>query len=35
MEIGSNSCQDFVANTPKAFGDAFWEFGAFQVYKAL
>ncbi|KAL2177879.1 glycoside hydrolase family 16 protein [Thermothelomyces heterothallicus CBS 202.75] len=27
-------CVDFVANNPSAFTNAYWEFGAFQVYKA-
>ncbi|KAL2162741.1 hypothetical protein VTH06DRAFT_6577 [Thermothelomyces fergusii] len=27
-------CTDFVANNPSAFTNAYWEFGAFQVYKA-
>ncbi|KAJ4302159.1 hypothetical protein N0V88_002295 [Collariella sp. IMI 366227] len=26
---------NFVANNPSAFMDAYWEFGGFQVYKAL
>ncbi|KAK8035046.1 glycoside hydrolase family 16 protein [Apiospora rasikravindrae] len=29
-----SNCTDFVANNPQAFKDAFWEFGAFDVYKA-
>ncbi|KAK8058678.1 hypothetical protein PG994_009126 [Apiospora phragmitis] len=29
-----SNCSDFVANNPQAFKDAFWEFGAFDVYKA-
>ncbi|KAK8136963.1 endo-1-3(4)-beta-glucanase [Apiospora sp. TS-2023a] len=29
-----SNCTDFVANNPEAFKDAFWEFGAFDVYKA-
>lgn len=29
-----SNCTDFVANNPTAFRDAFWEFGAFEVYKA-
>ncbi|KAK3902836.1 glycoside hydrolase [Staphylotrichum tortipilum] len=32
---GSVSCHYFVANRPAEFKNAFWEFGAFQVYKAL
>ncbi|KAI1406549.1 glycoside hydrolase family 16 protein [Hypoxylon fuscum] len=28
------NCTDYVANNPDAFADAFWEFGAFEVYKA-
>ncbi|CAJ2507885.1 Uu.00g090710.m01.CDS01 [Anthostomella pinea] len=29
-----SNCTDYVANNPDAFTNAFWEFGAFQVYKA-
>ncbi|KAI2633881.1 concanavalin A-like lectin/glucanase domain-containing protein [Xylaria nigripes] len=29
-----STCTDFVANNPAAFADAFWEFGAFEVYQA-
>ncbi|XDG02035.1 hypothetical protein ABKA04_001650 [Annulohypoxylon sp. FPYF3050] len=29
-----SNCTDYVANYPSAFTDAYWEFGAFQVYKA-
>ncbi|KAI1168961.1 concanavalin A-like lectin/glucanase domain-containing protein [Nemania serpens] len=29
------TCSDFVANNPNSFTDAFWEFGAFQVYQAI
>ncbi|KAI0398313.1 glycoside hydrolase family 16 protein [Xylariaceae sp. FL0594] len=29
-----SNCTDHVANNPSAFTNAFWEFGAFQVYKA-
>ncbi|KAI1814771.1 glycoside hydrolase family 16 protein [Poronia punctata] len=29
-----SNCTDFVANNPSAFADAFWEFGAFEIYKA-
>lgn len=29
-----SNCTDFVANNPAAFQDAFWEFGAFEVYRA-
>ncbi|KAL2152442.1 hypothetical protein VTH82DRAFT_5626 [Thermothelomyces myriococcoides] len=28
------TCPEFVANNPSAFTNAYWEFGAFQVYKA-
>ncbi|KAK4155483.1 glycoside hydrolase [Chaetomidium leptoderma] len=31
---GSSTCTDFVANNPSAFADAYWEFGAFQVFKS-
>ncbi|KAL2135410.1 hypothetical protein VTI74DRAFT_8643 [Chaetomium olivicolor] len=30
-----SNCTDFVANNPSAFMNAYWEFGAFQVYRAL
>ncbi|KAG9227952.1 glycoside hydrolase family 16 protein [Amylocarpus encephaloides] len=30
----SGTCSDFVADHPTAFADAYWEFGAFQVYSA-
>ncbi|KXX74160.1 hypothetical protein MMYC01_207865 [Madurella mycetomatis] len=30
-----STCEDFVANNPSAFANAYWEFGAFQVYRAL
>ncbi|KAK4250711.1 glycoside hydrolase [Corynascus novoguineensis] len=30
----TSKCTDFVANNPSAFKNAYWEFGAFQVYKA-
>ncbi|KAH9909969.1 glycoside hydrolase family 16 protein [Xylariomycetidae sp. FL2044] len=29
-----SNCTDYVANNPDAFTNAFWEFGAFEVYKA-
>lgn len=29
-----STCSDFVANNPNSFTDAFWEFGAFQIYQA-
>lgn len=29
-----SNCTDYVANNPDAFKDAFWEFGAFNVYHA-
>ncbi|EAQ85998.1 hypothetical protein CHGG_07251 [Chaetomium globosum CBS 148.51] len=29
-----STCTDYVANNPLAFGNAFWEFGAFQVFEA-
>ncbi|KAH8166553.1 hypothetical protein CIB48_g1705 [Xylaria polymorpha] len=29
-----SNCTDYVANNPNAFENAFWEFGAFQVYQA-
>ncbi|SPQ21189.1 f2cbb163-843c-445c-b6aa-eb9c4e475f41 [Thermothielavioides terrestris] len=29
-----SNCTDYVANNPLAFTNAYWEFGAFQVYKA-
>ncbi|KAI0133088.1 glycoside hydrolase family 16 protein [Hypoxylon sp. NC0597] len=29
-----SNCTDYVANNPSAFTNAFWEFGAFQVYSA-
>ncbi|KAL7625149.1 hypothetical protein AAE478_004364 [Parahypoxylon ruwenzoriense] len=29
-----SNCTDYVANNPSAFADAFWEFGAFEVYQA-
>ncbi|OAA66978.1 beta-glucanase [Niveomyces insectorum RCEF 264] len=28
------SCTDYVANNPEAFANAYWEFGAFDVYQA-
>lgn len=28
------TCEDFQAENPQAFTDAFWEFGGFEVYKA-
>ncbi|KAK0611710.1 beta-glucanase [Immersiella caudata] len=28
------NCTDFVANNPKAFENAYWEFGEFRVYQA-
>lgn len=28
------NCTDYVANNPEAFANAFWEFGAFQIYQA-
>lgn len=31
---GPSNCTDYVANNPDAFTNAFWEFGAFEVYKA-
>ncbi|KAH6626879.1 glycoside hydrolase family 16 protein [Chaetomium sp. MPI-SDFR-AT-0129] len=30
----TSKCTDYVANNPSAFKDAFWEFGAFEVYQA-
>ncbi|KAH6654982.1 concanavalin A-like lectin/glucanase domain-containing protein [Truncatella angustata] len=29
-----SDCETYVANYPQAFTNAYWEFGAFQVYKA-
>ncbi|KAJ2970491.1 hypothetical protein NUW58_g9679 [Xylaria curta] len=29
-----SNCTDYVANNPNAFQNAFWEFGAFEVYQA-
>lgn len=29
-----DTCQDFQAQNPQAFTDAYWEFGGFEVYKA-
>ncbi|KAF2993465.1 hypothetical protein E8E14_001424 [Neopestalotiopsis sp. 37M] len=29
-----SSCEDYVANYPSAFKNAYWEFGSFSVYKA-
>ncbi|TLD19739.1 hypothetical protein PspLS_09504 [Pyricularia sp. CBS 133598] len=29
------NCVDYVARTPSAFTDAFWEFGAFRVYEPM
>ncbi|KAI8623821.1 glycoside hydrolase family 16 protein [Xylariaceae sp. FL1651] len=29
-----SNCTDYVANNPDAFTKAFWEFGAFEIYKA-
>ncbi|KAI0910652.1 concanavalin A-like lectin/glucanase domain-containing protein [Ustulina deusta] len=29
-----SNCTDYVANNPSAFENAFWEFGAFEVYQA-
>ncbi|KAI0977189.1 concanavalin A-like lectin/glucanase domain-containing protein [Xylaria arbuscula] len=29
-----SNCTDYVANNPTAFENAFWEFGAFEVYQA-
>ncbi|KAI4863234.1 glycoside hydrolase family 16 protein [Hypoxylon rubiginosum] len=29
-----SNCTDYVANNPEAFTNAFWEFGAFEVYTA-
>ncbi|KAF7558050.1 hypothetical protein G7046_g5898 [Stylonectria norvegica] len=29
----SSNCTDLVANNPDSFKDAYWEFGAFQVYQ--
>ncbi|KAI1824761.1 concanavalin A-like lectin/glucanase domain-containing protein [Xylaria intraflava] len=29
-----STCTDFVANNPSEFANAFWEFGAFQIYQA-
>ncbi|KAI0194645.1 concanavalin A-like lectin/glucanase domain-containing protein [Astrocystis sublimbata] len=29
-----SNCQDYVAKNPNAFQNAFWEFGAFEVYQA-
>ncbi|KAI1390909.1 glycoside hydrolase family 16 protein [Hypoxylon trugodes] len=29
-----SNCTDYVANNPTAFTNAFWEFGAFDIYKA-
>ncbi|KAK4104900.1 glycoside hydrolase family 16 protein [Parathielavia hyrcaniae] len=30
-----SNCTDLVANNPSAFTNAYWEFGAFQVYRPL
>ncbi|KAL2025092.1 hypothetical protein VTK56DRAFT_94 [Thermocarpiscus australiensis] len=30
-----SNCVDFVANNPSAFANAYWEFGSFQVWRAL
>jgi hypothetical protein len=29
-----STCEDYVANYPTAFQNAYWEFGSFEVYKA-
>ncbi|KAI1262099.1 concanavalin A-like lectin/glucanase domain-containing protein [Xylariaceae sp. FL1019] len=29
-----SDCEDYVANYPTAFENAYWEFGAFQIYQA-
>ncbi|KAI0540156.1 concanavalin A-like lectin/glucanase domain-containing protein [Xylaria digitata] len=29
-----SNCTDYVANNPSAFENAFWEFGAFEIYQA-
>lgn len=34
FDVGPSTCSDFVANNPNSFTDAFWEFGAFQIYQA-
>lgn len=31
---GTGTCSDFVAKNPQEFKNAFWEFGAFEVYQA-
>ncbi len=33
-DASRNNCTDYVARNPSAFQDAYWEFGAFQVYQA-
>ncbi|KAJ3474865.1 hypothetical protein NLG97_g9660 [Lecanicillium saksenae] len=31
---GGKTCKQFVSDNPKEFSNAFWEFGAFEVYQA-
>lgn len=32
--LGPGTCTDYVANNNTAFANAYWEFGAFQIYQA-
>ena len=34
MLAGPSNCTDVVANNPESFTNAFWQFGAFQIYQA-
>jgi hypothetical protein len=35
MTVGPLTCTDYVANYPSAFTNAYWEFGAFEIYNSI